>query len=114
MQYSVKPETGKTSTVAALPYVKSRENDRRHSMKTVDVGTATLDGCVNDAQADRVIVTRGGKPVALVLGVEGMDVEQLQLGTSDKFWMLISERRRQQTINRAKLEQLVSKKKRSR
>jgi antitoxin (DNA-binding transcriptional repressor) of toxin-antitoxin stability system len=49
-------------------------------------------------------VTRKGKPVALVVGVEGLDNEQLQLGSSKKFWKLIEERRRQKTFSRRELE----------
>jgi len=79
-------------------------------VKTVTLEKVTLSDCVENAQSDRVVVTRPGKPVALVLGVEGMDLEQLQLGSSDKFWKLIRERRRQKTITRAKLGQLLSKK----
>jgi len=56
-----------------------------------------------NAARDRVVVTRKGKPVALVLGVEGVDEEQLQLGSSKKFWTLIEERRRQKTISRREL-----------
>jgi antitoxin (DNA-binding transcriptional repressor) of toxin-antitoxin stability system len=54
-----------------------------------------------------VVVTRKGKPVALVLGVEGMDEEQIQLGSSGKFWKLIEERRRQKTISRKELEKTL-------
>jgi len=56
-----------------------------------------------NAARDRVVVTRKGKPVALVLGVEGVNEEQLQLGSSKKFWTLIEERRRQKTISRREL-----------
>jgi hypothetical protein len=42
--------------------------------------------------------------VALVVGVEGLDNEQLQLGSSKKFWKLIEERRRQKTFSRRELE----------
>jgi len=62
---------------------------------------ATLDACVNDAQRERVIITRDGKPVALIVGVGGIDEEQLQLGSSDRFWELIIERRAQKTVRRA-------------
>ena len=74
-------------------------------MKMTSLEQATLDTCVHDAQRERVIITRNGKPVALIIGVEGMDEEQLQLGNSDKFWRLIVERRTQKTIRRAQLEQ---------
>lgn len=73
-------------------------------MKTIGLEHATLEICIKDARRDRVIVTRKGKPVALVLGVEGLDEEQLQLGSSEKFWTLIEERRRQKTISRRELE----------
>ena len=49
-------------------------------MKTVDIQDTNLDACVFDAQSDRVIITRGGNPVALVVGVEGLDAEQAQCG----------------------------------
>ena len=77
-------------------------------MIEIDLKQATLDTCVNDAQRERVIITRNGKPVALIIGVEGMDEEQLQLGSSDKFWRLIAERRAQKTMSRVQLEQSIS------
>ena len=73
-------------------------------MKTVGLEHTTLESCIKDARRERVVVTRKGKPVALVVGVEGLDEEQLQLGSSDKFWTLIEARRKQKTINRAELE----------
>ena len=74
-------------------------------MKRVLLEQATLETCVNDAQRERVVVTHNGKPLALIVGVEGMDEEQLQLGSSDRFWALIAERRARKTIPRAELEQ---------
>ena len=76
-------------------------------MIKMDLRQATLDTCVNDAQRERVVLTRNGKPVALIIGVEGMDEEQLQLSSSDKFWRLIAERRTQKTMTRAQLEQSI-------
>lgn len=67
---------------------------------------ADLDTCVTDAQHERLVITRNGKPVALVVGVEGMDEEQLQLGSSAKFWQLVTERRKQKTMSRTQLEQM--------
>lgn len=51
-------------------------------------------------------MTQNDKPVA-VIGVAGMDDEQLQLSTSDQFWTLITERRGRKTINRAELERTL-------
>ena len=76
-------------------------------MMKIDLKVADLDTCVTDAQHERVVITRNGKPVALIVGVEGMDEEQLQLGSSDRFWELIGERRQQKTISRAELEQQI-------
>lgn len=76
-------------------------------MKMVGLEHANLDVCVNDAQHERMVITRNGKPVALIVGVEGMDEEQLQFGSSDKFWRLIEQRRKQKTISRAELEKKI-------
>ena len=64
-----------------------------------------MNDCVRESQSERVVVTRNGTPVAVVVGVEGLDEEQVWLGCSDDFWKLIAERRRQTTISRAELEQ---------
>lgn len=73
-------------------------------MKTVPLEDATLDLVVAEAQEDRVILTRGGHPIALVVGVDGLDEEQVRLGSSPEFWKLIEERRGQKTISREELE----------
>jgi PHD/YefM family antitoxin component YafN of YafNO toxin-antitoxin module len=80
-------------------------------MKVINLERASLDTCIRESQRERVVITREGKPVALIVGVEGLDKEQLELGTSDKFWKLIRERRSQGTMSRAELEQRVSGKK---
>ena len=76
-------------------------------MKTLEIDQATLDGCVNSARTERVILTRDGRPVALVVGIEGMDEEQIQLGASDKFWKLMRVRRKEKPISRAALERRI-------
>jgi hypothetical protein len=50
---------------------------------------------------------RNRKPVALIVGVEGLNREQLELGSSDKFWRLIEQRRNQKTISRTELERRI-------
>ncbi len=76
-------------------------------MIKIDLKQANLDTCVHDAQRERVVITRDGKPIVLIIGIAGLDEEQLQLGSSDKFWRLIVERRAQKTVNRAQLEQNI-------
>jgi hypothetical protein len=46
------------------------------------------------------VLTRNGKPLVVLVGVKGLDWEQLELGYSDEFWPLIRRRRRQRTISR--------------
>jgi len=77
-------------------------------MIKIDLKNVTLDTCVSEAQRERVVITRNGKPVALIIGVEGLDEEQLQWGSSDKFWRLIAERRAQKTLSRTELEQSIN------
>jgi antitoxin (DNA-binding transcriptional repressor) of toxin-antitoxin stability system len=79
-------------------------------MKTVAVDKTDLDSCVADAQSDRVVLTRNGSPVALVVGVAGLDREQIELGGSAKFWKLIDGRRSEKTISRAALENSIKRK----
>jgi antitoxin (DNA-binding transcriptional repressor) of toxin-antitoxin stability system len=73
-------------------------------MKTVPMEDATLDRCVAEAQQERVVLTRNGHPIALVVSVDGMDEEQIRLSSSPEFWALMEERRRQKTITREELE----------
>ena len=76
-------------------------------MKTIGIEQATLDACVMDAQHERVVITRDGVPVALVVGLEGMDEEDVERGSGDEFWTLIAERRRQPTMGREELERRI-------
>ena len=75
-----------------------------YPVKTVVLEQSTLDACVREAQQDRVIITRNGVPIAIVVGVEGLDAEQVQLGIDDAFWGLIAERRQQKALSREELE----------
>ncbi len=67
--------------------------------------------CVDEAQRDRVIITRRGKPAAVLVGVEGDDWETVVLETDPRFWKLVQKRRKQPTIS---LEELKAKLKRKR
>ncbi len=54
---------------------------------------------VDAAQSDRIVITRQGKPAAVLVGVEGADWETLVLETNAKFWRLIEKRRKQRTLS---------------
>ena len=49
------------------------------------------------AQKDRVVITRQGKPAAVLVGVNTQDWESVALQTDPKFWKLIRARRKQPT-----------------
>jgi antitoxin (DNA-binding transcriptional repressor) of toxin-antitoxin stability system len=83
-------------------------------METVALEKSDLATCVEKAQGGRVVVMRHRKPVALIVGVAGLDREQLELGSSDRFWRLIEERRKQRTITRAELEKRLKRSPRGR
>jgi len=70
-------------------------------MKTVSVRDLqkNIRESVEAAQKDRVVVTRNGKPAALLIGVEGQDWESVVLQTSAPFWKLIEQRRREKTVS---------------
>jgi prevent-host-death family protein len=68
--------------------------------------------CVDWSQEDRIVITRHGKPAAVMVGVEGKDWEDLVLQTSSSFWRLIKKRREQPTISVAELRARLKKPKR--
>lgn len=65
-------------------------------MKLVGVREAQqqLSGLVSASQRERVVLTRHGKPVAVLTGVEGQDLEEVILTRSPVFRKLIEDRRR--------------------
>lgn len=76
-------------------------------MKSIDAGQTGLGTSLDDAQRERVVITRAGRPVAVLVGIQDLDDEQLALCGGDDFWRLISARRREGTVGRAELEQLL-------
>lgn len=81
-------------------------------MKTVPVRELQkkIKECIDEAQGDRVVITRHGKPAALLIGVEGEDWETVILETDRAFWKLIQQRRKQPTISLEDLKSRLSRK----
>lgn len=81
-------------------------------MKTVPVRDLQkkLKRCIDEAQEGRVVITRRGKPAALLLGVEGKDWETVILETDPTFWKLIQQRRKQPTISLKELKARLNRK----
>ncbi len=70
-------------------------------MKTIPVRDLQkkIKECVDQAQLDRVVITRHGKPAAMLVGVEGEEWEDVVLQTDPAFWKLIRARRKQPTLS---------------
>jgi prevent-host-death family protein len=70
-------------------------------MKTVSVRELQkkIKACIDDSQGDRVVITRNGKPAAVLYGVEGSDWEAVVRQMDPEFWKLIEERRKQTGIS---------------
>jgi prevent-host-death family protein len=65
-------------------------------MKVVALGQVKngLSAYVDQAQQQRLLVTRHGKPAALIIGVEGEDFEDLMTRSDPEFWQMIEARRK--------------------
>ena len=59
---------------------------------------AKLSEYVAESQKERVLITSHGKPVAIVIGVEGEDLEDLLTRSDREFWEMIERVREQPTI----------------
>ncbi len=77
-------------------------------MKVVRVGEANLEECVRDALRECIVLTHRGKPVAVLIGVKGLDLEHIELGHSDEFWSLMRQRRTQKAMSREELEKRLT------
>ncbi len=60
---------------------------------------------VTQAQKDRVVITRHGRPAAVLVGVNDQDWESVVLQTDPKFWKLIHARRKQPTRSLAQVKE---------
>lgn len=83
-------------------------------MKTVNARDLQkrIKECVDISQRDQVVITRRGKPAAVMVGVEGKEWEEVVLQTSSTFWKLIEERRKEPTMSMKELRTRLKKRKR--
>ncbi len=54
---------------------------------------SNLDSILTRAQSERIVISRGGKPCAVLVGIEDYDAEDLALASSADFWLMIRQRR---------------------
>jgi antitoxin (DNA-binding transcriptional repressor) of toxin-antitoxin stability system len=75
-------------------------------MKTVAVSKidSKLDSLLGSAQKERVVLTRAGKPSAILIGIESYDAEDMELATSGEFWQMIQSRRNGPSISLSDLK----------
>jgi prevent-host-death family protein len=52
-----------------------------------------MDAILTRAQSERIVISRRGKPCAVLIGIEDYDAEDLRLGRSADFWRMIRQRR---------------------
>ena len=69
------------------------------------------DEFITKAQKERVVITRRGKPAAVLVGVSAQDWESVALQTDPKFWKLIHARRKQATSSLAAVSARLRKRK---
>ena len=55
---------------------------------------AGLSATLDEAQRERVLITRNGKPSAILIGVEGRDFEEVLLASNPRFWEMIEKSRK--------------------
>ncbi len=73
-------------------------------MKVIGMQEAKLADCVRQARRQVVVLTRRGKPVAVMFGITAMDLEQVESSLDAEFWKMIEERRKQPTITHEELQ----------
>jgi prevent-host-death family protein len=52
-----------------------------------------MDLILTRAQSERIVISRHGKPCAVLVGIEDYDAEDLGLASSEEFWRMIRLRR---------------------
>jgi len=53
---------------------------------------------VGKSQNEKILITKHGRPAALIWGVEGHDVEDILYMTDPSFWKMIHGRRTQKAV----------------
>ena len=63
---------------------------KRIAVKELQSNTEAI---LDSSQDERVVISRGGKPCAILVGIENYDADDLRLANSDEFWRMIHRRR---------------------
>jgi hypothetical protein len=76
-------------------------------MKTIAVDDMTsekFDSCLKESQEDRVLLTRNGSAVAVLVGVQNQNAPEIEVVDDPEFWAMIAERRKQPCLTSAELK----------
>ena len=72
---------------------------------------ARLSAVLEEANSERVLITKNGRPAAVVIGVEGHDTEEVMLVSNPTFWAMIEEsRRRDRTLTSEQVRERIARK----
>jgi prevent-host-death family protein len=79
-------------------------------MKTIAVTELreNAEAVVGSAQSERILLTRNGRPSAVLMGIEDYDGEDLALARSADFWKMIEGRRRGREIPLAEVKATIT------
>ena len=74
-------------------------------MKTIDISAQPeVAAIVKSAQKQQLLLTKNGKPAAVLLGLNNYDAEDFGLASSPAFWEMIESRRRGPSVPLADLK----------
>ena len=62
-------------------------------------------GTVESSQDEIVVITRHGKPAAVIHGVEGLGWEEIVLANDASFWKMLRARRKERTVSQRELDE---------
>ncbi len=79
-------------------------------MKTIGVRDLQkrIRECVEASQTENVVITRNGRPASLVIGVAGMEWEDVVLQSDPAFWEMIRGRRKEKSISEREMKKRLS------
>jgi prevent-host-death family protein len=74
-------------------HVKDEWSNDTMKFITVRDAKATLSNAIAESQDKRVVITKHGKPVCILIGCEGYEIEDVLTAADPAFWKMIEERR---------------------
>ncbi len=78
-------------------------------MKFVSIreAKAQFSECLEHAQQDAIVITKHGKPTAVIVGAEGKELQDVVLINDKAFWQMIRKSRKQKTYSLEEAEKAL-------